>query len=127
MATILIVDDERSILFAASDYLRARGYEVDAAEELETAKDLLLHRDYALVIADLRLSGSSSNEGLELLDLVREANQATPFVLLTAYGSADVVAAILARGASVVVHKPTPLAELARVTSELLAAARTSA
>jgi DNA-binding NtrC family response regulator len=121
MANILLVDDERSIVFATSDYLRARGHHVDVANELDAAKHLLLYRRYALVIADLRLSGSSSMEGLELLDFVHAQAKGTAFVLLTAYGSSKIVASATARGARVV-HKPTPLADLAKLTSELVAA-----
>jgi DNA-binding response OmpR family regulator len=124
MAKILIVDDESSILFATRDYLTACGHEVDAADALEDAKEMFLRERYELVIADLRLSGSSSYDGLELLDVVRRARPGTPFVLLTAYGSADVQATLLARGASALVHKPTPLAELARLATELVESAR---
>ena len=60
---ILVVDDEEPILFAIRDYFEPLGWQVDCAQELEEAEALLSHIRYTLLIADLRLSGSTATRG----------------------------------------------------------------
>ncbi|MGI8738232.1 MAG: response regulator [Gammaproteobacteria bacterium] len=53
--TILLVDDERAILFAIREYFAAYGFEVDCARDKQEALNLLAERSYAVLITDLRL------------------------------------------------------------------------
>ena len=92
------MDDKEAILFALSQYFSMRGFEVDCAREKEEALALLNQKRYAAVIADLRLSGSESIEGLEVADAVRERCSSTAMILLTAYGSPRIEAEARARG-----------------------------
>ena len=119
-ARILIVDDEEAILSAMSEFFTIAGFDVDCAQELEEAEALLCHREYALIIADLRLSGTNGAEGLEILRFVDERCPKTRSILLTAYGSPEVEIQARQRGSSVFLRKPTPLPELLRVATELL-------
>lgn len=114
---ILIVDDEEPILFAISEYFETLGYEVDCARELEEAEALLSHVHYRLLIADLRLSGIHSNEGLELIRFARERSPWTRIIVLTGYGSPDLEVDALARGVDAFLHKPQPLAGLAEIAA----------
>ena len=57
MPRMLVVDDEEPILFAMREYFSTCGYEVDCARELEEAEALISNVQYALVIADMRLTG----------------------------------------------------------------------
>lgn len=116
---ILVVDDEEPILFAVSEYFEPLGYQVDCARELEEAEDLLSHVHYALLIADLRLTGIHSNEGLELIRFARERSPWTRIIVLTGYGSTDMEAEALGRGVDAFLHKPRPLAELAEIVAVL--------
>ena len=116
---ILLVDDEEPILFAISEYFEPLGYEVDCARELEEAEALLAHGRYALLIADLRLTGIHSNEGLELVRFARERAPWMRIIVLTGYGSADMEAEAMDRGVDVFLHTPRPLSELAVIVAEL--------
>lgn len=116
---LLIVDDEEPILFAISEYFETLGYEVDCARELEEAEALLSHVRYRLLIADLRLSGIHSNEGLELIRYARERSPWTRIIVLTGYGSSDMEIDALNRGVDAFLHKPRPLAELAEIAAGL--------
>src|SRR5262245_219478 len=69
---LLIVDDEALITFSMRRYFQAQGFEVDCAAELPDAERLVTDRCYDVVIADLRLSGLGSVEGLDLIDFVRK-------------------------------------------------------
>lgn len=117
---ILIVDDEDSITFALRRFFEARGLDVDCAQELEEAEAMLVHDRYAVVIADLRLTGVHGAEGLELLNCVRERSPWTRSILLTAYGSAELESEALRRGADLVLHKPRPLDSLAQEVFALI-------
>jgi DNA-binding NtrC family response regulator len=117
---ILIVDDEESILAAVREYFESQSrFDVDCARELEEAEALLSHVHYALLIADLRLTGAHSNEGLELIRFARERSPWTRVVLLTSYGSPEVESEAVSRGVDAFLQKPMPLADLARVAADL--------
>lgn len=121
MTRLLVVDDEESITFAMERYFRARGFEVDSARELEAAQALLAENRYAVVIADLRLSGVHGAEGLEVVSTIRERWPQTRTILLTAHGNAELEAEARERGADVVLRKPKPLPELTQIVMGLVA------
>lgn len=121
-ARILIVDDDEPITFAIQTYFAARGGRVSCAAALDEAQALVDAHEFDVVIADLRLSGSHSVEGLELITYVR-ARGSSKVILLTACGSEEIARAAIDRGAHAVLQKPTPLSRLASVVSMLLAGA----
>lgn len=116
---ILVVDDEEPILFAIRDYFEPLGWQVDCAQELEEAEALLSHIRYTLLIADLRLSGIHSNEGLELIRFVRERSPWTRVIVLTGYGSVEIEMEAVVRGVDAFLQKPQPLAALAEIAARL--------
>ena len=83
------------------------------------AEALLAHTQYAVVIADLRLTGISGMEGLDIIDRSRHLWRSTRGVLLTGYGSPEIEAEARRRGADALLHKPLPLPELERVVAGL--------
>ena len=87
---LLVVDDEESICFSMREYFSQHGYKVDTAREMEEAEKLLGTSDYRVVIQDLRLSLTTSSDGLEMIRTIREHNPQTRIIVLTAYGSAEV-------------------------------------
>jgi DNA-binding NtrC family response regulator len=117
---ILVVDDEQSMLAALREYLGERGYRVDCARELEEAQALLTKFRYSAVITDLHMTSIHGDEGLHLVDEIRERSPATRVVLITGFGSQEVYEEAIRRGADVVLAKPLPLAQLARITDELV-------
>jgi len=121
-ARFLIVDDEKSILFAMDEYFGTLGYKVDCANDLASAKALLRAAEYPLIIADLRLGGSDNQDGLEIVACAHKHYPKTRIVLLTAYGSPALTAEAQTRGADVVLNKPMSLPKLALIVTELLEA-----
>ncbi|HXF62133.1 MAG TPA: response regulator transcription factor [Caldilineaceae bacterium] len=79
-ATILVVDDEPSIVEVVSLYLTRAGYQVLVAHDGRAALDLLTHRRPDLVVLDLMLPGM---DGLEITRRLR-AEGNTPIIMLTA-------------------------------------------
>ncbi len=120
---MLIVDDEERILAAVSAYFEHLEYAVDCAHTLDEAQGLLDSRHYDVILADLRLSGIDCAEGLEIVSLARRRHPSPRVVLLSAYGTPEVVQEADKRGVDAFLHKPQPLAEVARIVSDLLRAA----
>ncbi len=111
-AKILIVDDEPTILFALSRLLGSKEVEVVTAERVEDAKSALLQDSFALVIADVRMSGTNSREGLDLLSYIKELNPETLVIIMTALGSDEIREDAYRRGASHYYEKPIDLNQL---------------
>jgi DNA-binding NtrC family response regulator len=120
-ARMLLIDDEPSILSAMSEYFTSRGFEVDCAQNMKDAIARLHASQYAVIIADLRLSLGGEEEGLELIAYAHSRYPAARKILLTAHGSLRVKAKALECGVNAILQKPQPLAELSRVVSEVLA------
>ena len=117
---LLVVDDEPAILAATRSYLAAAGYQVDCASEREEAEALLCTSLYAVMIVDMRLTGTHGREGLELLSFARERSSATRSIVVTAHASPELAQASRGCGADAFLEKPAALADIAVVVGALL-------
>ncbi len=79
---ILLVDDEPLIVKGLKFALEQDGYEIDSANDGETALEKLKASDYDLVLLDVMLPKLS---GIEVCQTVRE-NSDIPIIMLTAKG-----------------------------------------
>lgn len=117
---ILVVDDQEAILFATMEYFKPHGYNVDCALGKIDAQALVNHFYYSLAIIDLRLSGTTKNDGFELVSYIRDRCPETRILVWTAYGSAEIETRAQRLGIDAFVHKIKSLDEVARIVSELL-------
>ena len=85
--TILVVDDEPSVLLTNSMILRHHGYEVIGVATAREAKVVLGEQRFDMVVCDLALEGSRS--GLDVLDFARALYPGIPAILLTGYATRD--------------------------------------
>jgi DNA-binding response OmpR family regulator len=90
-ATILIIEDDASILFSLRDALELAGYRVRAAVEGNLGLKLAMEETPDLILLDLMLPGQ---DGLQLCRELR-AQSAVPIVMLTAKN--DTVDVVLGR------------------------------
>ena len=116
---LLVVDDEPAIRFALSEYFRGNGWAVDAAAEKSEAEAMLEATDYAVVIADLRLTGLHGVEGLEIIQRSRRLRPRARVVILTGNGTPELEAEARRHGAHAFLHKPLPLVHLEAVVDSL--------
>jgi DNA-binding NtrC family response regulator len=116
---ILLVDDQRPILLAVSEYFRRHGYDVDCAQRREEAEALLVEGRYACVISDLRLTAQGA-DGLDLIRSSRERCPQTRFVILTAHGTQAAEDEARNCGVDAFLHKPLALAQVASIVERLL-------
>lgn len=109
---VLIVDDEPLIRWSLVETLLESGHEVlvagDARAAIEAVKDAPFPVD--VVLLDYRLPDSSD---LGLLASLRRLSPGSQVILMTAYGTPEVVQSALELGAFSVVHKPLEMHDLA--------------
>jgi DNA-binding response OmpR family regulator len=117
--SMLLVEDRLTISFALSDYFRALEWDVECAADVAQAQAALERRRFDLMIADLSLSEPGSIDGLELTRRVRHQWPRTRTIILTAYGTAETERVARRMGVDAFLHKPAPLAELARLADAL--------
>jgi two-component system, NtrC family, response regulator AtoC len=119
-ATILVVDDEQLIRWSLSDRLKSEGYNVI---EAETAAQAIARsaEGVDLVLLDYRLPDA---DGLSVLKQIKERNQDTLVILLTAYSSVETAVEAMKQGAYHYANKPFNLDEIVLVVEKALETTR---
>jgi len=117
MATILIIEDEAKMRRLLELNLGDDGFKTLSAGDAETGLKLLDSEPVDLVLTDLKLPGMN---GLELLHLAKQQNQARPIVVMTAFGSVETAVEAMKAGASDYVLKPFSLTEIRMVVRKEL-------
>jgi DNA-binding response OmpR family regulator len=117
---ILIVDDLKEILQTMSRYFTIHGYDVDCASEREEAEALIDANSYSVVITDLHLTPVKSNEGLEIIRVLRHESPQTKVIMLTAYSTEEVEKEADRYGISAFLRKPVSLPILRQAVQESL-------
>ncbi|MBM3738020.1 MAG: response regulator [Acidobacteria bacterium] len=119
MKTLLLVDDEASLLRVMERRLELAGYRVHSAPDGEAALDVINNVAVDAVLTDLRMPGMS---GIELLRRIRDIRPQVPVALLTAYSSDETRAEAMEAGASAFLTKPVRDTELFECMRQVLAA-----
>jgi len=102
-ARILVVDDERSMREMLAILLKREGHDVTVAENGKTAIDLLNRHPFDLVVSDARMPDL---DGLEVLKHARSVNPSVIAIMVTAYGSPDLIRGVAQLGVNDYVEKP---------------------
>ena len=107
-ARVLIVDDERSVTDAIRHLLSAHGLVGVAA--LTPAEALMLAGsqafEAALIDLNFEKGQTSGRQGLELVTALRSLRPSLPVIVMTAWGSMELVLDALKRGARDFIEKP---------------------
>ncbi len=119
MPKILIADDSRFHLTLIDRELKARGFEVIAAEDGLQASRLALRAQPDAIVLDLNMPGGS---GLEVLKRLNRSakTKSIPVVVLTANTEPAVRETAMSLGVSEFLQKPVNLDQLVRQLSELV-------
>lgn len=102
-SSILIIDDDTSVLETTAVLLREHGYSVISCENAKDAMAKLRENKVDVVLTDIRMPEVS---GLELLEEVRSINMDIPVILMTAYAELDVAVSAMGKGAFDFIVKP---------------------
>lgn len=118
-ARILLVDDEPTILLGLSHVLRRAGAHVTTCLGWREAEEAIQSQVFDLALLDVRLSGSETYAGLDLLTQLKKLSPCTRVIIMTAFSSDEVRREALARGASYYCDKPINLEHLVGLVRDL--------
>jgi response regulator RpfG family c-di-GMP phosphodiesterase len=93
--TLLLVDDEPSVLSALRRLFRLQGYDIEQATSGADALQVLARRPVDLVISDMRMP---EMDGATFLEAVRQSHPDTVRLLLTGYADIGATVAAINRG-----------------------------
>ncbi len=118
MATVLVVDDERSMREFLAICLRREGYETSVAESGARALAWLEEHDADVVITDLRMPGDL--DGLGLLRGIKDRGLDIEVIVVTAFATPETAIAAMKRGAYDYLTKPFKVDEIRAVIGRAL-------
>jgi two-component system, NtrC family, response regulator HydG len=115
--TILVVDDDKSILRTFTRILQKSGYEIETAETGKEAMEKTENRQYDLALVDIRLPDM---DGTELLAKLKKPLQHTVKIMITGFPSLETGVKALDEGADAYLVKPVKPQELLVLLEEKL-------
>jgi DNA-binding response OmpR family regulator len=115
--TILVVDDDKSILRTFTRILQKSGYDIDVAETGKEAMEKAENRNYNLALVDIRLPDM---DGTDLLAKLKKQLQHTVKIMITGFPSLETGVKALDEGADAYLVKPVKPQELLLLLEEKL-------
>jgi DNA-binding NtrC family response regulator len=117
---VLVVDDEPLIRWCLAETLTNSGYQVVESADATSARSAIRDASHAfdVVLLDLRLPDS---EDLSLVRAIRHAAPRAQIILMTAFGSPEIVDCARRLGAFRVVSKPFEIDEMADLVAQAAA------
>jgi len=113
MASILLIDDDASILRSVGGYLEHVGHDVERAQDGESGLELYEQTGADIVLLDLMLPDIS---GMEILERLRE--RSATVILLTGHGDVEVAVRAMQLGAENFLTKPVEMAHLSALVAK---------
>ena len=114
---ILLIDDDACIRHAMSLFFTAEGCSLSVVPSAEAALDKLSRHTYDIILVDYNLP---KMDGLQLLEQIQNSSTQIMKILITAYGSNEVVSAARGLGVHEVIEKPFTSEILEHTLSHLL-------
>lgn len=106
MATILIIDDEKSIRTTLSDILSYEGYKIEEAADGQEGINLFKKKQYDVVLCDIKMP---KIDGMEFLEQAVEVNPDVPIIMVSGHGNIDNAVEAVKKGAFDFISKPPDL------------------
>ncbi len=115
--TILIAEDKVSMVELLRQTLEGEGFSVLSARDGEEAVNLIADTALSLILTDIRMP---VRDGFEVLAAAREADPATPVIVMTAHGSIETAVEAMKQGAFDFIAKPFEMDHLLLVVRRAL-------
>jgi DNA-binding NtrC family response regulator len=109
MATILIIDDERSIRKTLTEILTYEGYKIEEASDGEEGLKKFKEKNYDLVLCDIKMP---KLDGIEFLERAKEINADVPVIIISGHGNIETAVDAVKKGAFDYISKPPDLNRL---------------
>ncbi len=112
--TVLVVDDEETVVFTVTKKLSSSGYDVDSVSSGSEALEKIKKKNYAVVILDVSMPGMDGYETLQKMNkyYTDRKVQIPATIMYTGYDVEDILQKCKKTGAYTALHKPTKLTEL---------------
>ncbi len=108
-ATILVVDDKRSIRDTLQEILESMDYKVEVAEDGYTAIQMVKKTHFDVVLADVIMPGI---DGLQTLDEIKKIDSKTNVIMMSVYTREGFIEKADSKRAFARIEKPFDCAEL---------------
>ncbi len=115
---ILIVDDQYGIRILLNEVFQKEGYETFQAANGVQALSILENEKPDLVLLDMKIPGM---DGIEILKRMKEKDDTTRVMIMTAYGELDMIEEAKNLGALTHFAKPFDIDEIRQSVREILA------
>jgi DNA-binding response OmpR family regulator len=115
--SILVIDDDKSILRTLTRILQKAGYDIDTAETGKEAMEKFEKCQYDMALVDVRLPDM---DGTDLLINMKETLQNTIKIMITGFPSLETGVKALDSGADAYLVKPVRPEELLTLIEEKL-------
>jgi two-component system nitrogen regulation response regulator GlnG len=123
MQTLLIVDDEKNVLYSLEKGLKAAGYLILTADTARQGIELVRTSKPDAVLLDVRMPDMS---GLDAFDRMRDHDPRLPVIIMTAHGTTETAIEAMKRGAYEYLLKPVKLNELRQILARAIEVSRLS-
>jgi DNA-binding NtrC family response regulator len=100
---MLLIDDDEWIRDSLSLFFEGEGCRIKALETAEEGLEALKKQSYDIIIVDYRLPGM---DGLDFLKRIKDTTPSAMKILITAYGSENVVTDAEQMGIQDLIEKP---------------------
>jgi signal transduction histidine kinase/DNA-binding response OmpR family regulator len=108
-ARILVIDDEERMCDSLKALLTTVGYEVETAIDGDEALEIILSKEFDVILSDIKLPGK---DGLELLREAKHKDPSSVVILMTAYASLESAVSAVSEGAYDYLLKPIDFSQL---------------
>jgi DNA-binding NtrC family response regulator len=109
MASILVIDDEKSIRNVLKDILGNEGYKVDEAADGEEGLKKFIDNSYDVVLCDIKMP---KLDGIEFLAKASEINAEVPIIMISGHCNIETAVDAVKKGAFDYIAKPPDLNRL---------------
>jgi len=117
MDTILILDDEKSIVDLLGVVFRKEGYQVKTTPASADILDFLKDEDFDILLSDIKMPRAN---GMDILEFMNRNKPEIPVIMITAYGSVKQAVEALKSGAFDYIMKPFDVEELKIIAANAL-------
>jgi phosphoserine phosphatase RsbU/P len=123
---ILIADDQPDVLNALRLLLKGQGYETETVASPSELLRAMDERDFDLLLMDLNYARdtTSGHEGLDLLNQLKQKDDAPPIVVMTGWATVGLAVAAMQYGVADFVEKPWTNARLLEILGKQITLGR---
>jgi CheY-like chemotaxis protein len=118
-ASILLVDDDETLLSITAGVLRKSGFEITTATSVSKALKLISSQTFDVLLSDLHMPGKG--DGLTVVSAMRHANPKAITIVLSAFPEMDAAAQAILLQTDQILLKPMKIPDLVNIIRQRLA------